>query len=47
MYILLALPFIGTVAIACIASKVARHGKHMSKRELRQLQYLLDKYNSL
>lgn len=46
-YILFATPIICGVAIAVINTKKANKGKRMSKRELRQLQYLLEKFENL
>lgn len=46
-YVLLAIPIICGMAIAVINTKKANKGKYMSKRELRQLQYLLEKFENL
>ena len=46
-YVLLAIPIICGIAIAIVNTKKAQYGKYMSKRELRQLQYLLYKFQNL
>ena len=46
-YMLFATPILCGVAIAVINTKKANKGKYMSKRELRQLQYLLEKFEEL
>ena len=46
-YVLLVIPIICGMAIAVINTKKANKGKYMSKRELRQLQYLLEKFENL
>ena len=46
-YVLLAIPIICGMTIAVINTKKANKGKYMSKRELRQLQYLLEKFENL
>ena len=46
-YALLVIPIICGMAIAVINTKKANKGKYMSKRELRQLQYLLEKFENL
>lgn len=46
-YLLFVTPIICGIAIAVINTKKANKGKYMSKRELRQLQYLLEKFENL